>query len=55
MKCPRCHTKQLVVIDLDMGGERLSLHSCSSCDLRWWQGPDGRVPVEGVLQLASRR
>ncbi len=44
-----------MVIDLEVGGERLSLHSCSSCDLRWWQGPDGRVRGGGVLQWAPRR
>jgi transcription elongation factor Elf1 len=55
MKCPRCNTRQLVVIDLEVGGEQLSLHSCSACDVRWWQGRDGRLPVNGVLHLAGRR
>jgi transcription elongation factor Elf1 len=53
MRCPNCG-RELVVIEMNVGGERLVLHSCSPCDLRWWEGHDGGVvPLAGVLGLAT--
>ena len=37
MKCPNCQTRELVVIEMVVSGEPVALHSCSSCDLRWWE------------------
>jgi hypothetical protein len=42
-----------VVIELQVDGEPISLHSCSHCDRRWWQGIDGSLSLAGVLTLAS--
>jgi hypothetical protein len=53
VKCPTCRTRQLVVIELQVDGEPISLHSCSHCDRRWWQGIDGSLSLAGVLTLAS--
>lgn len=55
MKCPRCKTRQLVVIDLEVSGERLSLHSCSACEVRWWQHAGGPLAIDGVLTLVAQR
>lgn len=55
VKCPVCRIRQLVVIEIRVAGEPLSLHSCSHCDRRWWQGIDGLVPLGSVLELAARR
>jgi hypothetical protein len=54
MKCPACRTRQLVVIELQVGGEPVSLHTCSHCDRRWWQGMDGSLTLTTVLELAAR-
>jgi hypothetical protein len=43
----------MVVIDMVVGGEPVALYSCSPCDLRWWRGDNGIVPLAGVLQLAT--
>ena len=54
MHCPGCRTRQLVVIDMHVGGESVRMASCSSCDARWWEGTDGALPLTQVLELASR-
>jgi hypothetical protein len=54
MKCPTCRTRQLVVIELHVGGEPVTLHTCSHCDRRWWQGLDGSLTLATVLELVAR-
>jgi transcriptional regulator NrdR family protein len=53
MKCPACRTRDLVVIKLRLGGEQVVLRSCSSCDLRSWEGLDGELRLSSVLELAA--
>jgi transcription elongation factor Elf1 len=53
MKCPNCRTKELVVIEMVVGGRRVTLHSCSSCDLRWWETTEGTTSLAEVLDLAA--
>ena len=55
MGCPVCSTKQLVEIDITLGEARVTMHSCSRCDTRWWDRNGRRVNVDGVLELAGRR
>jgi transcription elongation factor Elf1 len=55
MKCPRCRNHQLVEIALRLGTDEVVLRSCSSCDLRSWEGLDGRMPLGSVLEIAARR
>lgn len=54
MKCPNCE-REMVVIEMVVGGWRLALHSCSHCDLRWWESQDGVLSLAGVLDLATDR
>lgn len=53
VKCPACRTRQLVVIEIQVGGEPVTMFSCSHCDRRWWQGMEGSLSLESVLGLAS--
>ena len=39
---------------MSVGGERVTLRSCSACDLRWWEGYDGPLPLATLLELAAR-
>ena len=53
--CPRCKTRQLVVIEMAVAGAPVSLRSCSACEVRWWQGGEGRLALDGLLDLAAQR
>ncbi|MGC8626972.1 MAG: hypothetical protein ACP5VR_05330 [Acidimicrobiales bacterium] len=53
MKCPNCQTKELVVIEMVVGGQRVTLRSCSACDLRWWETAEGTASLADVLDLAA--
>jgi len=53
--CPRCQSRRMVEIAMSLAGEPVTLRSCSACDLRWWEGYDGRLPLTGLLELAARK
>lgn len=53
VKCPACRTKNLVVIDIQIKGEPVTMLSCSNCDRRWWQGLEGALSLDSVLGIAS--
>jgi hypothetical protein len=53
MKCPACRIRQLVVIEIHVGGEPVTMLSCSNCDRRWWQGMEGSMSLDSVLGLAA--
>ena len=55
MTCPVCRTRQLVEIGINLGENRVTLHSCSRCDTRWWDRDGSQVAVDRVLTLASQR
>lgn len=55
VQCPQCESRQMVEISLSVAGERVTLKSCSSCDLRWWEGYDGMLPLAELLHLAARQ
>jgi hypothetical protein len=44
----------MVEIALSVAGERVTMKSCSACDLRWWEGYRGRVPLSDLLDLAAK-
>jgi hypothetical protein len=44
----------MVEIGLSVSGERVIMRSCSACDLRWWEGYQGRVPLAELLDMAAR-
>ena len=55
MSCPVCKAGQIVQIAVELGAERMVLHSCSHCDSRWWDDAEGnRMSLEQVLTLAGR-
>ncbi|MDQ6615813.1 MAG: hypothetical protein M3083_14010 [Actinomycetota bacterium] len=54
MQCPQCESRQMVEISLSVAGERVVLRSCSACDLRWWEGYSGLLPLAHLLDMAAR-
>jgi hypothetical protein len=55
MKCPKCTTRKLVVIQMVVGGEPVIMQSCSACEWRLWCSAEGVVPLTSVLHKAGRR
>lgn len=55
MKCPICRGAQLVVVDIELKGEHVRMHSCSRCDTRWWESNGRRIALDNVLELATVR
>lgn len=53
MKCPACRIRQLVIIEIQVGGEPVTMFSCSHCDRRWWQGMEGALSLNSVLGIAA--
>lgn len=54
MTCPKCRASQLVEIGLVVRDSRLTMHSCPSCEIRWWDSEGQQMAIDGVLALASR-
>ncbi len=55
MKCPRCKTKRLVDIEVTLGDRRVTMHSCSYCDSRWWESEGESLGLPRVVELATGR
>ena len=55
MKCPICRRSQLVEIDLALGDQRVTMHSCSRCDSRWWDSDGQSLALPNVLEMATPR
>jgi hypothetical protein len=53
MACPVCRDKQMVEIKLTLKGQRVTMHSCSHCETRWWDSDGELVPLRNVFALAS--
>jgi hypothetical protein len=56
MACPKCHAHQLVEIGVNLAGKNVTLHSCSRCDIRWWDDDSGeQIRLNEVIDLATVR
>ncbi|HSH58748.1 MAG TPA: hypothetical protein VK988_03725 [Acidimicrobiales bacterium] len=55
MKCPRCKTSQLVDIEVTLQEQRVTMHSCSRCDSRWWESEGESLGLPRVVELATGR
>lgn len=53
MACPRCRNSQLVEINLTVGGEQVTMRSCSRCETRWWEHDGEPMSLEHVRALAA--
>lgn len=52
MSCPRCRDSHVVHINLTVADSRVSMHSCSACECRWWDREGAPVALGEVLELA---
>ena len=55
MRCPFCGESQLVDIHLTAQGRRVSMHSCPSCERRWWDSEEGPIALGAVLEAVGAR
>jgi transcription elongation factor Elf1 len=53
MACPVCRDRQLVEISVTLKERKVTLHSCSECDTKWWSSAGQRLPLYSVLELAA--
>jgi hypothetical protein len=53
MRCPKCRVADLTAISLTLRGRSLTMHSCSHCELRWWDQEGERVALNHVIGLAT--
>ena len=53
MSCPKCAKHRLIAIGVTIGEDRVKMHSCSNCGVRWWEREGRPVPLPKVLELAS--
>lgn len=53
MRCPTCRAMELTEIRLQLGGDHVTMHSCSGCEDRWWFREGERVAFHHVLRLAA--
>ncbi len=55
MNCPRCKTSRLVTIEVTLRDQRVTMHSCSRCDSRWWESEGENLGLQRVVELATDR
>ncbi len=53
MRCPTCRVAAVSEISLKLKGSRVTMHSCSRCDTRWWDQDGQPVPLNDVVELAT--
>jgi len=53
MTCPNCRGGRLVQVGLTLKERKVTMHSCSRCDTRWWDSDGQQVGLTDVLELAT--
>ena len=55
MPCPNCRNARLVEIGMNLRDNRVTLHSCPSCEQRWWDREGEQIALRSVLELVTAR
>ncbi len=55
MNCPTCHTRRVLAIGVHLAEKNVVLHSCSTCESRWWEENGEVIELTDVLELATVR
>ena len=55
MPCITCRTSKVVSIAVNVGGTKVTMHSCSTCDRRFWERDGEGIALDRVLSLAGAR
>ena len=49
MTCPQCRSAMLSEIRVSLASGRFTMHSCPSCEDRWWDHDGEPVALDRVL------
>ncbi len=52
MRCPSCAKGALIEIRIKVGGAPVTFRRCGRCEAQGWEGLDGPLPLDHVLDLA---
>ena len=55
MPCPNCRNARLVEIAMTLRDQWVTLHSCPSCEQRWWDKDGQTVGLRSVIDLVAAR
>lgn len=55
MLCPNCRSARLVEIAMNLHDHSVTLHSCPSCEQRWWDREGQTIGLRSVLDLVAAR
>ena len=55
MLCPNCRSACLVEIAMNLHDHIVTLHSCPSCEQRWWDREGQTIAFRSVLDLVAAR
>lgn len=53
MRCPHCRAAVLVEIRLSLSDSHFTMHSCPSCETRWWDQDGELVALDRVLTTVA--
>ncbi len=49
MTCPNCRAAVVLEIATSLGGRRFTMHTCPSCESRWWDEDGRAIALDRVL------
>ncbi len=55
MTCLYCRSRDVVEISLELQAEKVTMHSCPTCEGRWWDKGGESVGLHSVLALVAAR
>ncbi|HVL28832.1 MAG TPA: hypothetical protein VM390_11835 [Acidimicrobiales bacterium] len=53
MTCPNCRTGAVLEIAATIAGSRFTMHSCPTCESRWWDRDGEPVALDRVLSTVA--
>ncbi len=55
MLCPHCRSARLIEIAMTLRDQRVTMHSCPSCERRWWDQDGRNIGLPSVIDLVAAR
>ena len=56
MRCPQCKGEDCTEIEIHLtNDEPVQFFSCRRCEAKWWERAGEAIPLDEVLDLASKK